>query len=339
MTDTAISEGGAGSGEAGSGERARPNYHDPKLVAQRIGRWRWYWLFVAIPAGVLACALFVLAAYTMTALVADRLGQQDLLDKAGEVADILDAANPYSFAVLAIYGGALVAFVLGATLAHGQPLSRAFGLGGPFRWSDFWKGAGAFLLLSAAGVAIVAADQGEQFTLRDLPQNYGWLLIGGLGALFVQTLGEEMLFRAYLVRVFGGLVPIRWIVAGLWIGIFVWLHAINPDFAIDPAYVAILFVVTEIINYVLFFYTGSIAVTWGVHFANNSFAILLVATAPQQSDTMALIKYLDPVYAKGGSYLTDPLSYAMFAGGLAIFLVLMLWRRSPLALKRWEAGA
>jgi membrane protease YdiL (CAAX protease family) len=159
-----------------------------------------------------------------------------------------------------------------------------------------------------------------------------WIALA-LGVILVQSLGEEVLFRGYLLRVWGAVVPYRIPVTAGVIAVFVAGHLGNEDIKRDLLLNVTYFVAIEVISYALLFRTQNLAASAGLHWMNNVVA-LLAPTVPGQPTALALAVYTDPVYMAGGSRLLDPVTHAGTFAGVVILLVLLLWRRSPFYLSR-----
>ena len=153
-----------------------------------------------------------------------------------------------------------------------------------------------------------------------------------VAVLLVQSLGEEVLFRGYLFRIWGAVVPHRLLVLLPISATFIALHTLNDDFKQDPPGGYIQFIVGEAIAYFMVMRTGSLAAGWGLHWLNNAWAFAILPTVPGQSFDVAIAIYRSPVLEQGRSNVGDPLSVACFVLGVGLLLVLLLWRGSPLYL-------
>jgi membrane protease YdiL (CAAX protease family) len=63
--------------------------------------------------------------------------------------------------------------------------------------------------------------------------------------IFVQTLAEEILFRGYLLRIWGAVVPFRLFTTSALMAAFISLHFPNADFKVDFWFNLIGFVLTQ----------------------------------------------------------------------------------------------
>ena len=146
--------------------------------------------------------------------------------------------------------------------------------------------------------------------------------------IFVQSLGEEVMFRGYLLRAWGAVLPFRLPVTAAVITLFVAGHLWNDDLRRDLLLNVIFFVAGEIIAYAVLFRTQNLAASAGLHWMNNVLA-LLAPTVPGQPTVLGLAIYTDPVYAAGGSRLFDPLTHTAGIVGVTLLLTMLFWHRSP----------
>ena len=301
---------------------------DPMLLLGRRGRWRFPW---AIRSLVLTGLLFVALTYASGVF-------EDEAIRAGWGGDVpdsvfpIDPAEPTSYLYL-VLGSLpfLIAPLVALTLAHRVPWREAFSYSGRFRWHQFGRAATALLVVSTLGVAAGYLIEPEQYQFRPQSWSFAWWGLLALGVVFVQSVGEEVMFRGYLLRVVGAALPYRLPVTAAVMALFVAGHLGNADIDKDLTLNVIYFVVVEIISYALLFRTQNLAASTGLHWMNNVVA-LLAPSVPGQPTALALIVYSDPVYASGGSRLFDLTTHVGGAAGVALLLTLLFWRRSPLYL-------
>lgn len=313
-----------------------PAVRDPVLIAERRGRWTWPWAM----AGTLlvACLAVGLIGVFEEAQqwLAQRTGTIAAYERAQEAEVFLSPGNWFTFSSFAMFALALSIAVVPAMWLHGRPV------GDIWRYHSTEGGAGLFFKAAAAMLVVAALGSGIEylrhpgaFKLRASlgPDYWGWVGIA-VGVLLVQTLAEELVFRGYFLRVWGAVLPIRPLVVGVLILGFTSLHTVNSDFKRDFAYNFIAFLLIEIIYYWVLLRTGRLASTWGLHFANNLLAGVLLVTIPGTAPDMALVTFTDPVLAAGGSRLKSPMAYVELIVGMGLLAGLLSWRWSPLALPK-----
>lgn len=298
------------------------------LLMGRRGRWRLPW---AIGGLVLTGLLFAALAFAAGMF-------EDEATRAGWGGDVpdsvfpIDPAEPITYLFLLLEClPFLVAPLVALSLTHGVSWRQAFAYSGRFRWHQFSRAALAFLAVSALGLAAGYTIEPEQYQFKLQGWSFAWWGLLALGVVLVQSLGEEVMFRGYLLRVVGAVLPFRVPVTATIMALFVAGHLGNEDIDKDLTLNVIYFAIVEFISYALLFRTQNLAASAGLHWMNNVVA-LFAPTVPGQPTALALIVYSDPVYASGGSRLFDLTTHAVGAIGIALLLTLLFWRRSPLYL-------
>lgn len=299
---------------------------DPLLLEAREGRWRWPW---AITGTVVAALVFVLLSLVVIVFEGVAVRQQWVRGGFPQNVFPLDPAQPVTYVdVLIASLPFLVAPLIALPLAHGVSWGRAFSYGMGFQWGQFWRAALALLLLTSLALAAGYVLEPQQYQVPGRrPGDAVWIVLA-LAVIFVQSLGEEVMFRGYLLRAWGAVLPFRLPVTAAVIAAFVTGHLWNEDLQRDLPLNVIYFVIGEVIAYAVLFRTQNLAASAGLHWMNNVLALVL-PTVPGQPTVLGLVVYTDPVYVAGGSRLLDPLTHATGALGIALLLVMLFWRRSP----------
>ncbi len=301
---------------------------DPVLLRARRGRWRLPW---AIGGVLLTGLVFLVLSYAAAAFEdeATRAGW------GGEVPDSvfpIDPAEPASYLFLVLASlPFLIAPLVALPLVHGLSWREAFSFGDRFRWHQFGRTALAFLVVSALGIVAGSLIEPGHYQVKPQGWSFAWWGLLALGVVLVQSLGEEVMFRGYLLRIAGALLPLRVPVTAGVLALFVSGHLGNEDLHKDLAFSIIYFVIIEVISYAVLFRTQNLAASAGLHWMNNVVA-LFAPTVPGQPTALAVVVYTDPVYQAGGSRLFDLTTHAGGALGIALLLILLFWRRSPLYL-------
>jgi membrane protease YdiL (CAAX protease family) len=312
---------------------------DPVLLQGREGRWRWPWaLLGSATTGVALLVLSLPAGYFEDLAIRQRwIGGRMPLD-----AFPLDPARPVTaIDSLLVSLPFLLAPLFTLWAVHGVSWRRAFSYGRGFDWGQFWRAALAYLTLAALGLGLGYVLEPEQhyFPARGF-SHVPWLALA-LGVILVQTIGEDVLFKGYLVRTWGAVLPLRLPLTAAVVALFVAGHLWNEDVRRDLLLNLAMFTVAELVSFAMLFRTQNLAASAGLHWMNNVLTTL-VPTVPGQPTYVALLVYVDPVYTAGGSRLTDPLTQIAGVVGFSVLLILLLWRRSPFHLPKApqpEAGA
>jgi membrane protease YdiL (CAAX protease family) len=300
---------------------------DPVLLLGREGRWRWPWVLAGMAAAVL---LFLVLSFAPATLEEVALEQGWITSRFSSVAVFpFEPARPLSYLFdLLIWLPLILSPLIVLRIVHGVSWRRAFSYGSGFRWLEFLRAAVALLVVLGLGAALTYFLEPQQHEARWpgislLP----WIALG-LGAVFVQTLAEDTLFLCYLHRTWAAVLPVRLPVAALVTTVFILGHLGNTDVQRDVLLAVVGFVTMTLVSIAVLLRTQNLAASAGLHWANNAF-ILLRPGAPEEVTPLALVVYTDPVYAAGGSYLYDTVTWALTVAAPALLLLLLLWSRSP----------
>lgn len=319
-----------------------PTIERSELPGLRARRWLiakggrcWPWLMAAIGT-VVAMALY-LGIERGLEVLQEMAGEDPRLKPLATEAETttgLIAANLFTYWEFLQLGLSLsLGALLAAILLWRRPL-RLMSYGAPFRWSEVLKGGGAWLVASLVGslVSILIAPSG--FRWVPLAQSFALWFLLGIAVIGIQTLGEELFLRGYLLRLWGGALGSAWLAVPPLVVLFISQHLSNNDVKVDPAASIVWFAISEVVSYIVLFRTGSLAAAWGIHWANNVVVFLLLSTLPGGVTTMVFATFTEPTLAAGKSQLTSPSSWLELAINYTVFFTLILWRRSPFYLAR-----
>jgi len=195
----------------------------------------------------------------------------------GWMRGLAEAADPAStLFLLATFLGMALGPILAAWLLHRRgPASLIGPL--PRARRDFARAVGgvAAVYVLALGVWLIAFRPAPGLD----PATWALLLPLGLAGIAVQTGAEELLFRGYLQQQLAARFrsPAIWLVLP---SVLFGLVHYDPDSAGGNAWLIVLSATAfGLAAADLTALTGSLGAAWGFHFANNAFAILLIATA------------------------------------------------------------
>jgi membrane protease YdiL (CAAX protease family) len=306
---------------------------DDRLLSWRRGRWKPVW---AVLGFVAALVMFVALSLTAWFTVRDFAGSE--AEKAQVLAAMGDnvgpmVGNPYSILNFLMIGvGGLLMVGLAATIQR-QRLADFIVLAGTFRWQRFWRMAGALAVLQAVSLVLTLQFYAEDIVFRSGAFQNPLFLAAVVALIAIQTFGEELFFRGYLFHSWGAIVPRPVLVALFWSAVFALIHIWNPDVALDPVPSLLSIFLFALFAQWLVSRTGALDAAWGLHFANNIAAFLLIQAKPGYESDTALIQFTDTVLANGGSYALDPVNYGAMIGGYALLWWLVTNPRSPFFLE------
>lgn len=300
---------------------------DSFLLACRIGRWQWPWALF----GTVLTITLVLAIGLVTGPMETKLAALYGAKPSQSVELVPGRIDTFaSFLFFAISISLAPALVMAAV--HRLEPQTPLGPDGRFDWSHVIRGAAAVLLVMTidAAVSIYRDQRAFQF-VEHAPVHYLWML-AALPLILFQSFSEEYLFKGYFARTWGAVLPLRWPIVFLVCALFTAGHSINEDVAKDLIFNLTFFFLSELVTLIVFFRTESLAGVTGLHWANNVWVMLLMATEPGQSQALSLSVYKDPIWSAGRSRLTDVFSWCEALGIVSAILLLLTWRYSPLRL-------
>ncbi len=304
---------------------------DPVLLQEREGRWRWYW---ALLLTIVSIAVFVLLFSAGNWLIFAIASATNTLAEFKLATERLSSSlfipgAPYFFVELLGLYLALVAAVVVSLSMRAKTFRFGLGFNSIAGFGTFWRSGGALLIILALTAYLQYLLFPGSYALRTVSPNHLFWVAAAAMVLLVQTLGEELYFRGFLLRIWGAVLPVRLVVAGLVSAFFVSIHVGNPDVQADLYFSLVFFAALESLYYWVLFRTRSVYATWGMHWINNVFAILIVAQAPGWNNEISLITFTDPILTAGGSYASNPWAYAGTALLMLIFVGLIAWKKSP----------
>jgi len=301
----------------------------PVLLAWRQGRWGLGWTSLATAASIV---LFVLlsvgvwiAARDLT--VGDASAEQFAAATAEKAGPLV--GNPYSLLTFLSLGLVGLAVVWAAAWIQGRSLFDFITLGGRFSWRRFWRMAGAFAALQAVAILAALSFLAEDASVRPGAFADPVFLAACVAVIALQSFGEELFFRGFLFHAWGAVWPRPIPVAIATSAFFAVIHAGNPDVALDPIPGLLSIFLFALFAQWLVARTGSLDAAWGLHFANNLVAFLVIQAKPGYDSDTAAIVYTDAVLARGGSYAGDPLYLFAMIGSFVVLAWLATDRRSP----------
>lgn len=279
---------------------------DPVLLDERQGRWGLRW---AVIGTVLAMVGFLLVNFVIAFAIGFIEGFRGV-PLFAEGAPV-DAQKWLDYLGLGL--GFSIPVMLLARL-HGRSWTFAFRYARPFLWEHFWKAA------APTFVAMLALTIVDGAAPNPIDADLLWLVPLAVAIVLLQTLGEELAFHGYLVRVWGAVVPNRILVCAVVSAIFVAGHLVHD--AATNLFVAIFHSLTQITVLWMLFRTRSLAGTWGMHFGHNLVALIVVpALFASQAKAVAINGLADVVVISGFAVL-------MAGAWSAVIVSLVAWPRS-----------
>lgn len=192
---------------------------------------------------------------------------------------IVRAEDPGAALLLfATFGGMALGAVVAARVLHGRSAGTLFGRA-PVVLADFIRAALVTLLVYA--VVLLPLTHGSEL-VPNLPAGRWLMLLPlALAGVALQTLAEEMVFRGYLMQQIAARFRSLWpavVIPSLLFGALHWDSKGNGGNAWALVGAVSLFAVVAAD---LTRRTGSLGAAWGLHFANNCLALLVISTGGQ----------------------------------------------------------
>ena len=158
-----------------------------------------------------------------------------------------------------------------------KPFRNVLGWSGRISWSDFAKGFVAIVLTSVLSEVLMYLIRPD-FVRSAMPVGEWLIYLLPVAALcFVQTAGEELLFRGYLTRNLANRFRSPWVWALIPSIIFACMH-LSPSMSIaDAAMVVISIGSLTAVLVALVYVTGNLGASFGVHMANNFLAFTAIS--------------------------------------------------------------
>lgn len=217
---------------------------------------------------------------------------------------------------------ASVSFVLGIYLAvrfiHNRPFRTLITPTKSFDWVRFFWGFGTWFVLTGLMSMLEALLYPGRYTWTfDLKQFLPFALLA-LIFIPIQTSGEELFFRAYILQGIGYRLRNIWILCSISGFLFMLPHLLNPEASANyPLMGLYYFSMGAFLAYVTL-RDGRLELALGVHAANNLFSVLianyLVSVLP--SPSLFTVNVLDAVYSVPAALVGMGIFIWLFVGPL-----------------------
>src|SRR5262245_19006117 len=182
----------------------KPN---PVLALGCEGRWRWPWLLAGLAAIWLLSGLLGRAPLAFEDLA---LRQGWITTRFAVAVFPIEPSRPLSYVFdFLCWLPYLLPPLIVLRLVHGVSIRRAFSYGTGFRWHQFIRTGLALFVVLSLGAALTYLIEPQQHQLRAPNLDIVPWIVLGLGAVFVQTLGEDVFYLGYLCRSLGAVIGFR----------------------------------------------------------------------------------------------------------------------------------
>lgn len=195
------------------------------------------------------------------------------LDQLEALPDLVTASAYVTQIILLPFGVILVLTLLVHKVVHHGPVGALFQVAPGRHLRQF--AIAALLALAAILLPALLPLEGPAVSQQMPVAHWARLLPLSLALLAIQTLTEEVVFRGYLQRYLAAAFPnplVWWFVPSLLFGL---LHYDTEIYGENAALVALSAFLLGLLLAEITARTGSIAASWGIHFANNAVSLLI----------------------------------------------------------------
>ena len=298
------------------------------FLFQRLGRWKWPWLILAIlsvvPVAVLASYLFdflldVFSKFTDTPW-------SKLLMETDQATD-----PPLVLLELLCVGLLCWPIAIVGSLIQGRAVKTLVAPIKSFRWGLVGKTISLAMLIQLLFFLIPIPGLNEFepiFKFNGFRIEHAYWLLPMIVCILLQTTGEDVFFKGFLLRQFGAVVPVFWFAPVLVTACFVSIHIGNPDFMENIGVILVYFVITELITIFFLMRSGGMEIPLVLHFLNNFILFMVFSEEGTQANELTLW-----VYEKCENDFINRVRICVSLGQeLILFASLYLmffWHRSP----------
>lgn len=299
------------------------------FLSQRLRRWRWPWFLLALFAAglglvflslVLIVALELLAEFGPAWMRDFDFIELETFTKPPHVAlELLLVGIPF-------WGAAII-----GTLVQGRSIGSLLAPLHRFRWGLVGKVLILEVVLQVAlnflPIPLVGAED-PVVNFTGLRLAHALWLLPMIVIIFIQTSGEDVFFKGYLLRQLGAMTVICWIAPLLVVSVFVLGHVGNADLEQNAWLFLPMFLLSEAVIITLLIRTQGMEIPLVLHWFNNFTLMFIYGEAGTQSNDLTLWvreRSEDEAIALAGD-VESVIAYVIYLGALLLFL---LWPRSP----------
>ena len=192
-----------------------------------------------------------------------------------------------------------------------------------FDFRRFFFSFGLWSTLMIVSFFITFIDSNHQFHWNFQPEHFFWLVLISIILVPVQTGFEEVLFRGFLLQMFGkatqkGIYLI--LINGILFGA---LHLMNPEIDTLGAFAVGYYIISGMFTAFIAIMDDGLELSWGFHLANNLFGIVIVSNDWQVIQTDALFMDVSTPVLSWDMYVTMFLFYPLM---ILVFWLVYRWK-------------
>jgi membrane protease YdiL (CAAX protease family) len=239
--------------------------------------------------------------------------------------------NTYFFLQLLPFLAALLVLLFCVRFIHKKSVKQLFTQKGHFNFKGFLL---SFLLMGLFLLSIFAVNffQGDSEIKWNFQQNDFFVLLAiSLVFVTIQTLFEEILFRAYILQGFHSAFSRPWLSVILSSVLFGVLHLSNPETGHFGIGIVFFFIYSGLFLSLLTVYSKGIEISFGFHAVNNLFACVFLTNNWQVFQTDALFKDYGSPALSWDFYCTIFIVYPLI---FIIFMKIQKWQLGSIFVRR-----
>lgn len=192
-----------------------------------------------------------------------------------------------------------------------------------FDFTRFFFSFGLWSILMSVSFFITFIDYSHQIYWNFQSDHFFYLLLLAFILVPIQTGFEEILFRGFLLQLFGkvtqkGIYLV--LINGLLFGL---LHLMNPEIDKLGSFAVGYYIISGIFTALITVMDNGLELSWGFHLANNLFGIIIVTNQWQVIQTDALFMDMSPPVLGWDMYVTMFLFYPLM---IFVFCLVYRWK-------------
>lgn len=192
-----------------------------------------------------------------------------------------------------------------------------------FDFTRFFFSFGLWSTLMMVSFFITFIDFNHQIHWNFQREHFFYLLGLSLILVPIQTGFEEVLFRGFLLQLFGKATQKGIYLIGINGILFASLHLMNPEVDTLGVSAVVYYVISGVFATFITVMDDGLELSWGFHLANNLFGIIIVTNDWQVIQTDALFKDVSPPGMGWDMYVTMFLFYPLM---ILVFWLVYRWK-------------
>jgi membrane protease YdiL (CAAX protease family) len=212
----------------------------------------------------------------------------------------------------------MIGIILAVRFIHNRPFRTLITPARSIAWGRLFQGFFAWFVLAGLTAVLEALLYPGRYTWTYNPNQFIPFFFLALILIPIQTSGEELLFRAYLMQGIGIRLRNIWVLSSISGFLFMLPHLLNPEASISyPLMGLYYFSMGAFLAYITL-RDGQLELALGVHAANNLFSVLIAnyTNSVLPSPSLFTVNVLDAVYSVPAALVAMAIFVLLFIGPL-----------------------